>query len=126
MNKTLPWWLTLIVFIETLPMFLGPYYAVFHPASMPWLGPAEVSGASFFYTGRNLAVGLALIFVYFLKSRSMLFILIFVRLITDFVDLPTLFYFHDVSRPSFLISVFVFLYYIPAFIALRYLWNHME
>ncbi len=56
----------------------------------------------------------------------MLFILIFIRLFTDIIDLPTLLTFGLASNPGRVIGIFVFLYYIPALVALRYLWGQME
>ena len=56
----------------------------------------------------------------------MLFILIFIRLITDLIDLPTMLLFDLASNANRLIAIFVFLYYIPALIALRYLWKQMR
>ena len=56
----------------------------------------------------------------------MLFILIFIRLITDLIDLPTMLLFDLASNTTRLIAIFVFLYYIPALIALRYLWKQMR
>ena len=127
MKKTMPWWLTLIVVIETLPMFLGPMVAVFFPASMPWAAPGEEASAyAFIYTARNLAVGFAFIIAFALQSLPMIFILIFIRLFTDLIDLQTILYFAEVSNLPRLLSIFIFLYYIPALIALRYLWKHMK
>ena len=60
-----------------------------------------------------------------LKNGPMLFILIFIRLITDLIDLPTLLYFDLFSNVGRVSAIFVFLYYIPALIALRYLWKQM-
>ena len=56
----------------------------------------------------------------------MLFILIFIRLVTDAIDLPIFLYFDLASNPARIVAIFVFLYYIPAFIALRYLWTQMS
>ncbi len=56
----------------------------------------------------------------------MLIILIFVRLFTDLIDLPTLLHFGLSSNPPVTIGNFTFLYYIPALFALRYLWQQMH
>ena len=53
----MPWWLTLIIVIETLPMFLGPLGALNNPA---FLGGPEATTAGFaawLYAARNFAVG---------------------------------------------------------------------
>ncbi len=55
----------------------------------------------------------------------MLFILIFIRLVTDLIDLPTFLYFDLASNPGGVVALFVFLYYITALIAMRYIWNQM-
>ena len=125
MKIHIPWWLTVIVVLETLPLFLGPFAAIRNPA---FLGGPEVetlNQATLFYSARNLAVGFAFIMAFLLKSGPMLFILIFIRLVTDLIDLPTLLYFDLVSSPGRIIAIFVCLYYIPALIALRYLWKEM-
>ena len=125
MKIHIPWWLTVIIILETLPLFLGPYAAVRNPA---FLGGAEaetLNQATLFYSARNLAVGFAFIIAFLLKNGPMLFILIFIRLVTDLIDLPTLLYFDLATNPGRIIAIFVFLYYIPALIALRYLWNEM-
>ena len=126
MRIALPWWLTLIVIIETLPMFLGPVVALSFPPLLGGPGAEEVNQAAFVYAARNLAVGLAFIIAFALKNGAMLFILIFVRLFTDLIDLPTFLYFGDVSSTARLVSIFVFLYYIPAVFALWYLWKEMK
>jgi hypothetical protein len=56
----------------------------------------------------------------------MLFILIFIRLFTDVIDLPTFFAFSTSLNMVRVSAIFVFLYYIPALIALRYLWKHPD
>lgn len=78
------------------------------------------------YTARNLAVGFAFIIAFALKNGPMLFILIFIRLFTDVIDLPTFFAFSTSLNMVRVSAIFVFLYYIPALIALRYLWNLMK
>ncbi|MEL6830973.1 MAG: hypothetical protein AAFO63_12655, partial [Pseudomonadota bacterium] len=67
-----------------------------------------------------------LIVAFLLKSAPMLFGLILVRLITDIVDLPTLLHFGLLSNQTLAISIFVFLYYIPAVAALWFLWGNMN
>jgi len=49
----------------------------------------------------------------------------FIRLITDLIDFPTFIYFSTTLNLVRLSAIFVFLYYIPAFIALRFLWKQM-
>lgn len=122
----LPWWLVVIIILETLPMFVGPYMAVTVPQFMGGPGAEELNQAAFIYSARNLAVGFAFIIAALLRNGPMLFILIFVRLITDLGDLPTLLHFGLVNTPSVTISIFVFLYYIPALFALRYLWQQIN
>ena len=121
----IPWWLTVIIILETLPMFLGPYGAVSNPVFLGGPEAESLNQATFIYTARNLAVGFAFIIAFFLKSGPMLLILIFIRLVTDLIDLPTILYFDLASNPGRVTAIFVFLYYIPALVALRYLWNQM-
>lgn len=126
MRIALPWWLTVIIILETLPMFLGPVAALSLPGMMGGPGAEEINQAAFIYTARNLAVGFALIIAFVLRNGPMLFILIFIRLFTDLIDLPTILYFDLVSNVSRTVSIFVFLYYIPAVYALWYLWKQMK
>ena len=121
----LPWWLTIIVFMEVWPMFLGPYLALSDPTFLGSSDAASTILADWIYTARNLAVGFAFILAYYLKSAPMLFILIFVRLFTDLIDGPAFWFFREqVSEVAF-ITIFLLGYYIPAAIALRYLWKQM-
>jgi hypothetical protein len=125
MKIPIPWWLTLIIILETLPMFIGPYLALTNPAFVGGPGVEELNRAAFMYSARNLAVGFAFIIAFALRNGPMLFILIFVRLFTDLIDLPTLFAFSTNLNLVVVSALFVFLYYIPALIALRYLWIQM-
>ena len=125
MKIHVPWWLTVIIILETLPMFLGPYGAVTNPGFMGGPEAESLNQATFIYLARNMAVGFAFIIAFILKNGPMLFILIFIRLVTDLIDLPTFLYFDLASNPGRLVAIFVFFYYIPALIALRYLWNQM-
>ncbi len=126
MKISIPWWLTLIIIIETLPMFIGPVVAFVLPGFLAGAGAEEVNQAAYIYAARNLAVGFAFIIAFVLKNGPMLFILIFIRLFTDLIDLPTLLHFGLSTNPARVVSIFVFLYYIPALIALRYLWKQMR
>lgn len=121
-----PWWLFVIIVLETLPMFIGPYVALTRPGFMGGPEAEAINQAAYIYTARNVAVGVALITAMLLRSAPMLFGLILVRLITDFFDLPTILAFGLVRNEAVTIGIFVFLYYIPAFIALRYLWGSMK
>ena len=125
MKIHIPLWLTLIVILETLPMFIGPYKAITNPGFMGGPEAESINQAALIYSARNLAVGFAFIIAFALKNGPMLFILIFIRLFTDLIDLPTLLYFGLSSNVGRVGAIFVFLYYIPALIALRYLWNQM-
>ena len=119
---SLPWWLVVIVIIETLPLFLGPFAAIANPQFVQGAGAAELNQATLLYAARNLSVGVAFIVALALRSAPMLFILILVRLLTDLVDLPVLLAFDAITNTDRVIGIFIFLYYIPAVIALRYLW----
>ena len=121
----MPWWLTVIIVIEPLPMFLGPLFALNNPPF--WEGPeaTEVGFATWLYTARNFAVGIALVVAYLVRSAPMLFILILIRLLTDLVDGPAVLLFGMASNEIRLIAIFVIGYYIPALIALRFFWKQM-
>lgn len=126
MKKALPFWLIVVVIIEILPMFVFPFLAMFVPSAVPGLsGGEKIAFAASIYSARNLAVGIALLVALWLKNPAMLFILILVRLLTDLMDYPTLLFLGDVSNVYLVSSIFVFLYYVPALIALRYLWQQL-
>ena len=121
----IPWWLTIILFMEVWPMFLGPYWALTDPSFLGDINASSTILGDWIYTARNLAVGFAFIIAYFLKSAPMLFILIFIRFFTDLIDGPAFWFFRDpVSDVAFII-IFLCGYYIPALIALRYLWKQL-
>ena len=121
----MPWWLTVIIVIETLPMFLGPIFALNNPAFLGGPEATEVGFATWLYTARNFAVGIAFVVAYLLRSAPMLFILILIRLLTDLVDGPAFLLFGMASNEIRLMAIFVIGYYIPAMIALRSLWKQM-
>ena len=120
-----PWWLTVIIVIETLPMFLGPLFALNNPPFLEGPEATEVGFATWLYTARNFAVGIAFVVAYLLRSAPMLFILILIRLLTDLVDGPAFLMFGLASNELRLITIFVIGYYIPALIALRFLWKQI-
>ena len=121
----MPWWLTVIIVIETLPMFLGPLFALNNPAFLGGPEATEVGFATWLYTARNFAVGIAFVVAYLLRSAPMLFILILIRLLTDLVDGPAFLLFGMASNEIRLMAIFVIGYYIPALIALRFFWKQM-
>ena len=121
----MPWWLAVIIIIETLPMFLGPIFALNNPALLGGPEAKEVTFATWLYTARNSAVGIAFIFAYLLRSAPMLLILILIRLITDLVDGPAFLMLGLAINELRLIAIFVIGYYIPALIAMRFLWKQM-
>ncbi len=116
----MPWWLTVIIVIETLPMFLGPIFALNNPAFLGGAEATEVSFAAWLYTARNFAVGSAFVVAYLLRSAPMLFILILIRLLTDLIDGPAFLMLGLASNEVRLIAIFVIGYYIPALIAMRF------
>ena len=121
----MPWWLTVIIVIETLPMFLGPLFALNNPAFLGGPEATAVGFATWLYTARNFAVGIAFVVAYLLRNAPMLFILILIRLLTDLVDGPAFLLFGMASNVIRLMAIFVIGYYIPALIALRFLWKQM-
>jgi hypothetical protein len=126
-KKPLPAWLIVIIVIETLPMFMGPLLALLRPDSFPGLAQLpDPRFVAWLYAARNIAVGIAFLVAFALKNRSMLFILILIRLITDLFDLPNLLYGGALSNPLPVIAIFVLLYYLPAIYALRYLWKEIN
>lgn len=70
-------------------------------------------------------MGIAFVVAYLLRSAPMLFILILIRLLTDLVDGPAFLLFGLASNEIRLMAIFIIGYYIPALIALRFLWKQM-
>jgi hypothetical protein len=126
-KKSLPVWLKVIIVIETLPMFVGPLLALLRPDYFPGLDQVPDPGfVAWLYAARNFAVGIAFLVAFVLKDRSMLSILILIRLVTDLFDLPNLLSGGALSNPLLVIAIFVLLYYLPAIYALRYLWKEIN
>ena len=122
----MPWWLTIIIIIETLPMFLGPIGALNNPAFLGGPEATTVGFAAWLYAARNFAVGIAFVVAYLLRSAPMLFVLILIRLLTDLVDGPAFLMFGMASSEIRMMAIFMIGYYIPAMIALRFLWKQMK
>ena len=106
---SIPWWLSLIIFMEVWPMFIGPYLALTDPTFFGTPESTTTILGDWIYTARNLAVGVAFIIAYYLKSAPMLFILIFVRLFTDLIDGPAFWLFRDPISEFFFIFLFLFI-----------------
>ncbi len=119
------WSLSLILFLLISPMFFGPIIAIFNPEFFEGLGDIELSLGSTLFVARNLAIGLAFLFAIYMRSASMLFVLILVRLIIDLIDFPAF----QIFRESPLIGqviIFTLMCYLPAFFGLRILWKEMR
>ncbi len=125
-NKiTFSWILSFILFLLISPMFFGPLIALLNPEFFEGVGDSKLSLGSTLFIARNLAIGLAFLFAIHLRSASMLFILILVRLITDLIDFPAF----QIFRESPLIGqiiIFTTLCYLPAFFGLRILWKEIK
>ena len=125
MKISYSWSLSLILFLLISPMFFGPLIALFNPEFFEGLGDTELSLGSTLFVARNLAIGLAFLFAIYMRSASMLFILILVRLIIDLIDFPAF----QIFRESPLIGqviIFTLMCYLPAFLGLRILWKEMR
>ena len=119
------WSLSLILFLLISPMFFGPLIALLNPEFFEGLGDTELSLGSTLFVARNLAIGLAFLFAIYMRSASMLFVLILVRLIIDLIDFPAF----QIFRESPLIGqviIFTLMCYLPAFFGLRILWKEMR
>jgi hypothetical protein len=114
----------LIVWLSFADQFIVAQVVSELPVSYTELNPAQLNLVV--NDIRNLAVGAALLIAYVLKDRSMLFILILVRLITDLLDLPTGLLFDAFPNSLRATLLFVLLYYIPALFALHYLWKQIR
>ena len=121
----IPWWLYVILFMEIWPMFVGPYLALTNPTFLGGPDASNLVVGSLIYLARNFAVGFAFFIAIYLKNASMLFVLIFIRLFTDLIDGPAFLAFGMAANETRLIIIFVLGYYIPAVIAMRYLWKQM-
>ena len=122
---TFSWQLSLILFLLISPMFFGPLIALLNPEFFEGLGDNQLSLGSTLFVARNLAIGLAFLFAIYMRSASMLFILILVRLIIDLIDFPAF----QIFRESPIIGqiiIFSLMCYIPAYFGLRILWKEMK
>jgi hypothetical protein len=119
------WLLFFVLFLLISPMFFGPLIALLNPEFFEGLGDTELNLGSTLFIARNLAVGLAFLFAIYVRSAPMLFILILVRLITDFIDFPI---FQMFREPPLIgqIIIFTLICYLPAFFGLRILWKEMK
>ena len=119
------WQLSLILFLLISPMFFGPLIALLNPEFFEGLGDKELSLGSTLFVARNLSIGLAFLFAIYLRSASMLFILMIVRFIIDLIDFPA---FQIFREPSLLgqIIIFSLMCYLPAYFGLRILWKEMK
>ena len=119
------WFFSFILFLLITPMFFGPLIALLNPEFFEGLDDTELNLGSTLFIARNLAVGLAFLFAIYVRSAPMLFILILVRLITDFIDFPV---FQMFREPPLIgqIIIFTLLCYSPAFFGLRILWKEMK
>ena len=126
MKTPLPWWLVIIIIYETLPMFIGPIFAIMDPRMMGGAEATTINQAAYLYAARNIAVGIAFLIAFALRSAPMLFILIVIRVITDIIDLPNALYHGMGNNNALLIFIFVAFCYIPIPFALRYLWRQMK
>ena len=125
MKISYSWSLSLILFLLISPMFFGPIIAILNPEFFEGLGDIELSLGSTLFVARNLAIGLAFLFAIYMRSASMLFVLILVRLIIDLID----FLAFQIFRESPLIGqviIFTLMCYLPAFFGLRILWKEMR
>ena len=121
MKISYSWSLSLILFLLISPMFFGPLIAIFNPEFFEGLGDTELSLGSTLFVARNLAIGLAFLFAIYMRSASMLFVLILVRLIIDLID----FLAFQIFRESPLIGqviIFTLMCYLPAY----FLWKEMR
>jgi len=119
------WLLFFVLFLLISPMFFGPLIALLNPEFFEGLGDTDLNLGSTLFIARNLAVGLAFLFAIYVRSAPMLFILILVRLITDFIDFPV---FQIFREPPLIgqIIIFTLICYFPAFFGLRILWKEMK
>ena len=122
---TYTWRLSLILFVLISPMFFGPLIALLNPEFFEGAGDTFLSLGSTLFVARNLAIGFAFLFAIYLRSASMLFILIFVRLITDLIDFPAFQIFRE-SPIMGQIIIFSSMCYLPAYFGLRILWKEMK
>ena len=119
------WQLSLILFLLISPMFFGPLIALLNPEFFEGLGDNDLSLGSTLFIARNLSIGLSFLFAIFMRSASMLFILILLRLIIDLIDFPAFQIFRESSIIGQII-IFSLMCYLPAYFGLRILWKEMK
>ena len=106
-------------------MFYGPLIALVNPSFFGGTGETELNLGIMLFIARNLAIGLAFLFAIYIRSASMLFVLILVRLIIDLIDFPA---FQMFREPSLFgqIIIFSLMCYLPAYFGLRILWKEIK
>ena len=119
------WQLSLILFLLISPMFFGPLIALLNPEFFEGLGDNDLSLGSTLFIARNLSIGLSFLFAIYMRSASMLFILILLRLIIDLIDFPAFQIFRESSIIGQII-IFSLMCYLPAYFGLRILWKEMK
>lgn len=113
------------LFLLIWPMFVGPVIGILNPSFFDGPEAINISFSSSLYSARNIAVGLAFLGAIYFRNAPMLFVLIFIRLITDLIDAPLYYFFRDPVLFR-LIVVFTLLCYLPAIYGLRYIWKEMK
>ena len=125
-NKiTFTWSLSFILFLLISQMFFGPVIALLNPEFFEGAGNTFLSLGSTLFVARNLSIGIAFLFAIYVRSASMLFILILLRLIIDLIDFPAF----QIFRESPIIGqiiIFSLMCYLPAYFGLRILWKEMK
>ena len=121
----MPWWLTAIIVIETLPMFLGPIFALNNPVFLGGAEATEISFAAWLYTARNFAVGIALVVAYLLRKCAYAVYFDTHQVSFGSCRWPRFLMYGLANNELRLIAIFVIGYYIPALIAMRFLWKQM-
>ena len=122
---SLPWWLWAILIILIVPLFLGPLGAITNPKLIGGPEAEAITYAAYLYAGRNFAVGLAFLMALWFRNAPMLFILVFVRLAIDIIDLPVFLTYGLVQNIAVAAAIFGFMYVI-AIVAMVHLWKRMN
>jgi len=123
-KKFLPTWVWVIALIEIVLVLFFSVGTAMNPGDfIP--GVTELDYVTQLYITRNVTAVLGLIIALLLRSRKALFVMLIVRMVTDFSDVITVYAFNAEIIKSSVPMVVGILIIIPLF-AIIYLWKQIQ
>jgi len=123
-NKFLPIWVWVVVLLQIGLVLFFSIGTEMNPAQfIPEV--TELNYVTQLYITRNVTIVIGLIVALLLKSHKALFLVLFVRVLTDIFDVVTV-YALDVEAIKASVPMVVILLIIPALAAIVYLWKRIN